>query len=142
MADYVQMSDLAAELPGKFLIQALDDNKDGVADPEVFAAIQKAVKDEIDGKVGQQIDPAQFGANPPALVKSIALVLASEKLYRRRGIDDKNNPYSKRAKDERAKLDAISTGDQVLTPKAKKTNASGAALVADAKTVSKSGRTS
>lgn len=142
MPDYFIMSDLAAELPGKFLIQALDDDKDGLADSEVFASIQSAVKNEIDGKLEQKYDVAQFGANPPALVRSIALTLACETLYRRRGIDEKNNPYTQRAKDARKKLDAIAKGDQLLYPKAKKANQSGAVIGEDAKTVSTSGRSS
>lgn len=142
MADYFIMADLSAELPGKFLVQALDDNKDGDADENVFSAIQSAVKNEIDGKIGQKYDPAQFGAAPPALVQSIALVLACEKLYSRRGVSAKDNPYGARAKEARAKLEAIATGEQLLYPKAKPTNASGAAIVSDAKTVSASGRTS
>lgn len=142
MADYFIMADLSAELPGKFLIQALDDNKDGAEDTSVFAAIQASVKNEIDGKVGQKYDVAQFGVNPPALVKSIALVLACETLYRRRGVSDKDNPYGKRATDARAKLEAIATGKQLLYPQAKATNASGTVITTDAKTVSKSGRTS
>ena len=142
MSDYIIMSDLAAELPGKFLIQALDDNQDGLADTDVFASIQNAVKEEIDGKLEQKYDVAQFGTNPPALVRSIARTLACETLYRRRGIDEKNNPYTDRAKAARAKLNAIAKGDELLFPQAKQANESGTVIAEDAKTVSKSGRSS
>jgi len=142
MADYVLMTDLSARLPGKFLIQALDDDKDGLADLPVFESIQKTVKEDIDGRIGQRYEPYTFGANPPALLKSAAAIFAMELLYSRRGIDAKNNPMTGQANAMRAKLDDIGNGKQPLIPIAKPTNASGIVVAAAAKTVSRSGRSS
>ena len=142
MPDYVTMTALAAQLPGKFLIQALDDNQDGVADAAVFAEIQRAVREEIDARLGQRYDMAAFGQNLPSIVLLAGRVFATETLYQRRGVSDKQNPAAKQATELRKKLDAIGNGEQPLTPKAKPTNASGGVLVAEAKTVSASGRSS
>lgn len=142
MPDYVIMSDLSARLPSKFLIQALDDDRDGVSDAQVFTEIQKAVKDAIDSRLGQSYDPADYGANPPAIVRHAGTIFALEICYQRRGVNEKNNPHTKEAEALRKKLDAIGTGKEPLVPEKKKANPSGGIITEDAKTVSKSGRTS
>lgn len=138
-AEYVIMTDLVARLPQKFITQALDDDQDGASDAEVFAAIQKAVRQDIDARLGQRYDPNDYGANPPALVKKAATVFAIELLYMRRGISEENNPQTKEANSLRSKLDRIGKGEEPLTPERKPVNLPGGAITKAAKTVSKRG---
>lgn len=115
MPEYVLIGDLEGELPPQFLVQALDDNGDGVADAGVWTKVLAAVSSEIDGLLGQRFSvPFQ---NPlPAVVVHSARTLALATLYRRRGIEDKANPFAKAAESVRQKLAAIGSGKEPLTP--------------------------
>jgi len=109
------MSDVNARIPGPYLVQALDDNGDGVADNDVWLGVKNAVETEINGTLGQRFKTPFI--NPvPAIVLDSARVLACDMLYKRRGIADKENPWSKQAADFRARLADIVAGKQPLTP--------------------------
>lgn len=134
------MVDLAGKIPGKYLVQALDDDRDGMADPAVVTALQKTVADDINARVGQRYKtPFQ---NPlPAVVAHAAIVIACYEVYKRRGVEDKANPHAGDARDIRAKLDLIGQGKEPLD--ASRPTAQPGAIIAGApaKTVPQSGKT-
>lgn len=115
MADYILIGALEAELPPQFLVQALDDDGDGLADPGVWDKVLDAVSTEIDGILGQRY-PVPFQNPLPAVVVHSARVLALAMLHRRRGIEDKANPFAKTAQQALEKLQAIAAGKEPLTP--------------------------
>jgi len=53
-APYVNMGDVAGRIPGPFLVQALDDNADGLADSEVWDKVAADTAEEIDGALGKR----------------------------------------------------------------------------------------
>ena len=111
---YVADTDaLKAVMPPAKITEALDDDRDGVADPEAFAAVAAYVDDAVDGALGQRYTLPL--AAVPSLVSAIALTLFAEALYLRAGFSGDQNPFARRADDARAKLEAVAKGDQDLT---------------------------
>lgn len=111
---YVTQDDLAGYLPPDFLLEALDDDADGVEDAGLWALLVAAVEDEIDSILGQRYT-VPF-SSPPAVVTHSARLLALEALYQRRGVHGDANPWASRAQAQREKLDRIATGEEPLTP--------------------------
>jgi phage gp36-like protein len=138
-AQYVQMSDVNGRIPAPFLLEALDDNQDGVVDVEVWQAIQADVQAAIDGKLGQRY-PVPFLAPLPAIVSDAARLFACELLYKRRGSADKVNPWFEEADKMRAKLDLIGAGKQPLTPELQRQKPSVSVVGERSKTTSASGK--
>lgn len=137
---YVVLADLNGKIPTKFLIEALDDNKDGAADPAAWDAVVKDIHTEIDGTLGVRY-PVPF-ANPiPGIVLTAASVFAAEALYNRRGFQGEDkNPWTKRANAERAKLLAIAKGEMPLKPEIQRVAPSASIVAEPAKTTSSHGR--
>lgn len=104
---------LRAIMPPAKITEALDDDRDGEADSEAFAAVAGYVDNAIDGALGQRYTLPL--ASVPALVSGIALTLFAEALYLRAGFSGDQNPFARRADDARAKLQAIAAGDEDLT---------------------------
>jgi len=115
MADYVTQSDMTARIPVSFVTQALDDNGDGVADDGAWDAVQSAVQAEIDGTLSVRYR-TPFNSPVPSVVLRSAQVLAAALLYQRRGIADKENPFSNQADAIRQTLAKIASGDLPLDP--------------------------
>ena len=130
---YVEQSDIEALIPASFLLQALDDDSDGEADPGVWDKVVSAVADEIDGLLGQKYS-VPFAAPYPPAVKAAAKVLMLWSLYQRRGLSGENNPWDSEAKRYRDKLDRIGTGDDPLTPDRVGSKPGGAIVTETAKT--------
>lgn len=141
MPAYVLLSDMNAKLPAAFLIQALDDDGDGAADPGIWDAVATAVAQEIDGILGVRF--AVPFANPlPAPVVTSAQILAAEALYARRGFQGEDkNPWTALAKTQRATLQKIAAGELALGPDRKRAQPSASIVAEAAKTTSKRGRT-
>lgn len=112
---YVEQTDIEALIPAEFLLQALDDDQDGEADPGVWDKLVVAVGDEIDGALGQKYT-VPFATPYPSVVKAAAKVLALWSLYQRRGLAGDRNPWESEAKRQRDKLDRIGKGLDPLTP--------------------------
>jgi hypothetical protein len=121
---YVVQSDLAADIPPDFLLQALDDDGDGVQDAGLWDLIAQQVSDAIDGQIGVRylvplapnigLYPYTYGF--PPIVANAARVLASEKLYGRRAVAGQANPWTSRANLIRGMLDKIAAGSMPLDP--------------------------
>lgn len=140
MADYFVTGDLSGRIPTKFLIQALDDDKDGAADPAVITAMQADVKADIDARLGKRYN-VPFGNPLPAIVRSAAVIIACEMVYARRGVKAEDNPYAGQAKAVRQQLDRIGGGKESLLPTQKDAQPSGVFTSGDAKTVPSKGKT-
>ena len=134
---YVLQAEIEAQIPADFLLQALDDNSDGVADAGVFDKIVGAVSDEIDGALGRKYS-VPF-ASPPSFVKAAAKVLTLWTLYQRRGFAGERNPWETEATRIRKTLDAIGTGKEALTPDDKGKVPGGVVITETAKTHDRQG---
>lgn len=134
MSYITSTSQLLAVMPAKRLLDALDDDRDGQPDTDVFAAIAASVDAAIDGPLGQRYP---LPLSPvPALVTSFALTLFAEALYLRAGFAADQNPFTAPAKEVRAKLDAIAKREQELDSTA--LNTAGTAFTEPLKSLSSS----
>ncbi|HTJ78535.1 MAG TPA: phage protein Gp36 family protein [Rariglobus sp.] len=143
MPAYITRSQLNALVPPQFVLQALDDNSDGVEDAGLFDQILANAQLEIDGALGKRYTtPFQ---NPiPAIIANATLIFVGEALYTRRGYGDeaKPNPFATRAKDIRADLAEVAAGKVPLYPTLNRAKPSGTVIADKAKTSSPAGRTS
>ena len=116
---YVQQSDIVADIPPQFLLEALDDNGDGIQDTGLWDLIAQQVSDAIDGYLGLRyavpIPPLGDGSYFPVILNA-GRVLACEKLYGRRGQYADKNPWAARANAVRSQLNLISKGQLPLDP--------------------------
>lgn len=113
MPDYLTLSDLNGQIPPQFLIQALDDDNDGVVD--AWDVVRVAVQDDVDAllegrfAVPLTLDPM------PKVIKRACVAFACELCYRRRSTPDADNPWKGRADSFRKILSAITAGDLKLS---------------------------
>ena len=105
---YTTQTLVEAKIPPQLLNEALDDNKDGLADDGLLDTIIAAVSTEIDSRLAG-LYAVPF-ATVPAVVSAAALDLVCEMIYQRRGYPADQNPFSKPAAAHRAKLDQIGSG--------------------------------
>lgn len=131
---YIEQSELTSEVPSQFILEALDDDSDGAADPGVWDAIAASVGQAIDAALGQRYE-VPFVDPLPAIVKLAAKVFSASALYKRRGYTEEKNPWAKQEAILMKKLDAIGTGEEPLTPKAERKNPSASVISETAKTV-------
>jgi phage gp36-like protein len=103
---YIDLNHLIGELPQEFLRQATDDIQSGEINPDVKAAIEAAVQEDIDGPLAARYS-VPFTDPIPALIKRTARIFALEKLYNRRGITGDANPWTKQADKLRDTLELI-----------------------------------
>lgn len=139
MPDYVTMADINGRIPSTFLIQALDDDEDGSADTEAWAAVLADVHSKINGILGGRFD-VPF-ANPlPPIVVDAAKTFACDFIYARRGMTTKeNNPWKERAAEAYKTLKEIAAGKLPLTPDIGREKPSASAVTRKAKTSTASG---
>jgi phage gp36-like protein len=140
MPDYVTMADITGMIPGPFLVEGLDDDGDGQADPAVWTQVAADVRQAIDGVLGARFE-VPF-ANPlPAVVVNAAKIFAAEQIYTRRGRTDANgkliNPFTKQADAIRKQLATIASGDEPLDPSKARAKASVSVITEPARTTSK-----
>ena len=132
------MADLTGMIPGPFLIQALDDDSDGAADPAAWNSVAKDASDAVDGVLGGRF-PVPFSNPLPAVVIAAAKLFAAEQIYARRGKSAQENPFTKQATEMRAKLEEIAKGEQALAPTVNRAKPSATAITETSKTASKQG---
>lgn len=102
---YITQDQIAALIPMPKLVDALDDNGDGVIDlidpdnPQsltVLGQIMANASNEVDGFLqGRYSTPF---ADPPAVVVQATLMFACEAIYARREVGDDKNPFSPKAR--------------------------------------------
>lgn len=135
---YVLQSEIEADIPPTFLVEALDDDNDGQADAGLWDKVAESVATEIDGTLGQRF-AVPFSSPIPAIVKQAAKVFSLEKLYARRGTPEAQNPWAKQAAAFREKLTRIAKGEEPLTPEIQRAKPSVTAITEPAKTTSSTG---
>src|SRR4051794_14371376 len=128
MRPYILIGDLEGMIPGSFLIESLDDNQDGAADPAVINLVLNQASDGVDAILGVRFSvPLE---NPlPATVIQAAKAFAAELLYQRRGKTPEQTPFTGLADKSRAFLGKIAAGDLPLSPVVEKAKASGAVII-------------
>jgi phage gp36-like protein len=133
MPDYVSMTEMNGLIPAAFLVQALDDDQDGNADAQAWGDVLSQVHKSINGPLSVRYTTPFTNPLPPIVVEC-APIFAAELLYSRRGTSEENNPWTKRAKELRAKLELVAKGELPLTPEIKRTAQSAAAITERAAT--------
>lgn len=134
MPDYVTMADINGRIPSVFLVQALDDDEDGSADPEAWSAVLADVHSKIDGILGGRFE-VPFGNPLPPIVVDAAKTFACDFIYARRGNSKPdNNPWHDRAKEAYETLKEIAGGQLPLTPEIGRKQPSASAITRPAKT--------
>jgi hypothetical protein len=116
---YVDRSQVEAKLPPQFLLQALDDDGDGLEDEGVWDAIAAEADEAVEGFLeGRYAIPFAEGS-VPRIVSNAAKLFALETLYMRRGYSkdtDPPNPWAAAATAMRARLARIGAGEEPLHP--------------------------
>lgn len=136
---YFLRSELEAKVPALLIVQALDDDGDGVEDAGKWDALVADVERAIDGRLEGRFT-VPLAAPQPAVVHESAVVLAAEAIYMRRGLAGDQNPWVKQADALRARLEKIGSGDLPLTPQAQPAQSSGAVIGESARLHDESGR--
>ena len=141
---YAQLSDLAGLVPSEFLTQALDDVNAGVIDDTLFAQIQTDVQNAIDAILGTRFSvpfvPDSNG-NLPAFVFNAAKKLTAEQLYKRRGVADEKNPWTKECDNLRALMKAMALGQAPLDPDINRKDPSASVVTQPMKSAPRHGNT-
>ena len=99
------LQDLEGDMTLADITDALDDNKDGVADDSAWEKVQASAAERVSNAFG--------GATPAAYAQSAAYALKVfilEILYRRRGFTDKSNPFTSQANSAEKRLTNLSSG--------------------------------
>jgi phage gp36-like protein len=138
MPAYITIEDLAGEIPDAFLVEALDDNGDGLADAGAFDTIALKASGDVDALLSGRYS-VPFTGTIPALVKQAARVFVLEMLYKKRGVADNANPWSTRANQLRSQLAAIANGTGSLDIKIPRAKPSGTVITERSKTFSSNG---
>ncbi len=103
----MEYTDLAGLIPSANIVQALDDDGDGVADTAAWTAVQAAAADRIADCFGGPA-PARHATSAAWALK----VFICEILYDRRGFSEGRNPFTSRAKDAETRLRKLATGQE------------------------------
>ncbi len=145
MPPYITMADLSGLIPCKFLIEGLDDDGDGAADPTAINLVCQGASDAVDSILGGRFE-TPFAMPIPKVVTEAAKIFACEMIHQRRGKSADENPFTKQANQlrdpETGKLTLIAKGEQPLTPQIQRAKPSGTVIAAPAKTSSATGKTS
>ena len=131
-APYTMMGQVTAKIPPQFLLEALDDDGDGQADPGIFNQVVANAQTEIDGALGGRY-PVPFDNPIPAVVANAALILTCLGIYDRRVSADKN-PFTKQANDVRTQLGEIGDGTKPLVAGTNRVQPSATVITEPAKT--------
>lgn len=137
---YTTLAQVTAKLPNDFIVQALDDDKDGLIDEDVWAAVAADAADQVDDRLGQRYSVPFDPANLSAKVRASSLMFVLESLYLRRGFGTEDtNPFINSARAARRELSAIGNGEVPLTPDAVKPNRTVMAVTEPARSSSAGG---
>lgn len=115
MSSYHTRASVAGSIPPAFLLEALDDDRDGVEDAGLYDAIAENASNEVDAYLASRV--AVPMATPVPLAVQASRVFCLETLYQRRGYSedtDPPNPWSAQAKALRKRLERIASGEEPL----------------------------
>jgi phage gp36-like protein len=136
---YVEQADLVGLIPAPFLVQALDDDRDGQADPAAWSSVQVSACNAVDGHLGSRFE-VPFQPPVPAIVLHAAKIFACEMLYSRRGYHGQQNPFTTQADELRKQLTKIGNGELGLAPDRARVAPSVSIITEPARTTSAQGR--
>ena len=138
MSQYVQQSDLSGLIPAEFFTQALDDVNAGVTDNAIFTQIATDASGVIDGLLGTRVSvpfqPDENGAYPP-FVFNACKKLVAEQLYKRRGVTDDKNPFTKECDMLRDLMNKMALGTVPIDPSIQRKDPSASIITERARTV-------
>lgn len=134
---YTTLDQVKAKLPADFLLEALDDDKDGITDTDVWQAVAEDAADQVDARLGKRyavpFDPLAL----EPIVKSSSLIFVLETLYQRRGYgSETDNPYLVSARAARRELNQIGDGEVPLSPEQNRPKRSVSVITEPARTSS------
>ena len=89
---YITRTQVEDKLPPPILLDALDDDGDGVEDPGRFDSLVGTASQEVDGYLAGLFTVPFLDPAPPKVCQA-ALCLMLYGIYRRRGVADKDNSY-------------------------------------------------
>ena len=103
------IDDLIGDMPEQKIIEALDDDGDGLADESAFRAVLASANERAAAIFGGNVPP-QYSVAAGHAVRVFCLDL----LYRRRGTADEANPWTKLAEAQEARLRALAAGTEAI----------------------------
>jgi hypothetical protein len=113
MAYDVSQSDLAAIIPPAYILGALDDDGDGIADAGLWDTVCLAADRMINSRLAPRFS---VPLNPaPDIIIEAKKVFLAEMIYLRRGVSGEQNPWTDQAAALRKRLERIASGDEELT---------------------------
>lgn len=140
---YTTLAQVKAKLPLDFITEALDDDKDGMIDDDVWTAVAEDAADQVDARIGMRYTTPLDLAALPAVASASSLLFVLETLYQRRGYGtEETNPFLASARAARKDLTDIGAGKTPLTPVANKPQKSVAVFTEPARTSSANGHLS
>ncbi len=125
-------------IPADFMVEAFDDNKDGQPDAGLFDLLAAGVNSTIEGMLGGRFK-TPFAEPLISIVKDAARIITCERIYKRRGVPDETNPWSKDANAVRARLTRIATGQDPLSVAVDRAQPSAVIITEPSKTFSRGG---
>jgi phage gp36-like protein len=128
---YTTQARIETAIPAQHLVDALDDDGDGMPDGGVLTEILASADQAVDAFLAG-LFAVPFVAPAPAAVCEAAFVFACERIYDRRQILDKN-PWSGRADDWRKRLEEIGSGKLALDAGLEKSFTPGAVVTETAR---------
>ncbi|MDD3885365.1 MAG: DUF1320 family protein [Victivallaceae bacterium] len=137
MEPYITRAQFLGIIPDAYIVEALDDDGDGVEDEGLFDIVAQDVADKIHGLLGGRFTVPFTGTVPP-VVTSAAKWFFIAQVYGRRGVPEQN-PYKKEAEASLELLTAIGKGEAPLSPAVQRARPPVSVITRPAKTVLSNG---
>ena len=103
------IADLVGDMPEDKIVEALDDDRDGLADQKPFDAALKSANARAEAIFGGPV-PARYAKAADYAVRAFLLDL----LYRRHGTAAAENPWASIAAEQEARLKALASGTESI----------------------------
>lgn len=113
---YHTRASINADVPVEFMLEALDDDRDGEEDAGLYDQLALNASEAVDAYIGSR-HPTPWAGDPPALLSRASRVFCLESLYTRRGYSketEPKNPWASLADALRARLGRIADGTEPL----------------------------
>ncbi|PTY03900.1 hypothetical protein DB346_02990 [Verrucomicrobia bacterium LW23] len=136
---YITQSDMEGMIPADYLLQGVDDNRDGAGDAGAWDKVYISAEERVHTPLNQRYTVPIAISPVPDILKRAAKVFAAELLYLRRGFAGDQNPWTKQAEKLDEKLSAIGRGEEPLVPEVKRELPSGGIIAQPSKTYSSTG---
>ena len=103
------IADLVGDMPEAFIVDALDDDRDGFADEAAFNAALKSANDRAEAVFGGPV-PSRYAKAADYAVRVFLLDL----IHRRHGDADEKNPWARTAEEQAQRLKALASGTEAI----------------------------